>query len=148
VPRLACWFVRASLVHLVAAFTAGALLLAEKGLARQVAVWRLFPAHLELALVGWSVQLAMGVAFWMLPRFAGGVSRGDERPAWAAFWLLNGGVALAGLAPVFGTEPGLALAGRTAEAAAVVAFVIHAWSRVRGPTVGPSGSAGPAGRRA
>jgi hypothetical protein len=136
VPRLSCWFIRAALAHLVAGFTAGALLLAEKGVAGRPAVWRLLPAHLELVLIGWTLQLAMGVAFWVLPRFAGGASRGDERPAWLAFWLLNPGVLLSGLGPAVGVfhTPFL---GRALEAAAVVAFAIHAWARVRSATPGP-----------
>jgi heme/copper-type cytochrome/quinol oxidase subunit 1 len=131
VPRLSCWLVRAALVHLLAGFTAGGLLLAEKGVGRWPALWRLFGAHVELVLIGWTAQLAMGMAFWVLPRLAGGTSRGDERPAWAAFWLVNAGAVLAGLGAVAGAPAGLVLAGRAAEAAAVGAFALHAWGRVR-----------------
>jgi hypothetical protein len=138
VPRLACWFVRAALVDLLAAFTVGALLLADKGVGGRGAVWALFPAHVELALVGWVIQLAMGVAFWVLPRLAGGTSRGPEGPVWAAFWLLNGGVLLAITGSLTGGGPaGLArLAGRGAELAAVAAFAVHAWPRVRAAASG------------
>ena len=77
-----------------------------------------------------------GVAVWMLPRFAGGTSRGDERPAWLAFWLLNPGVLLSGLGPATGVSH-TQLLGRALDAAAVVAFAIHAWARVRPATSGP-----------
>lgn len=134
-PRLSCWLVRASLGYLLAGFTLGALILAQKGLPLAPLAWRLFPAHLEFLLGGWTVQLAMGVAFWILPRFAGGVSRGNEAAAWWAFGLLNAGVLLAGLGPVLGAPGSLVLAGRAAEAAAAVAFAVHAWRRVRAATV-------------
>jgi heme/copper-type cytochrome/quinol oxidase subunit 1 len=135
VPRLSCWLVRAALAHLLVGLTAGALLLVEKGLGRWPGLWPLFGLHVELLLIGWTAQLAMGVAFWILPRLAGGTSRGDERPAWAAFWLLNTGVALAGLGPAAGAPPGTALAGRVAEGLAVAAFAVHAWRRVRPASV-------------
>lgn len=136
VPRLSCWLVRAALVHLLAGLTAGSLLLVEKGLGRWPVLWRAFGLHVELVLIGWTAQLAMGVAFWVLPRFAGGTSRGDERPAWAAFWLVNAGVVLAGLGPALGAPAAVTLAGRAAEAAAVAAFALHAWGRVRPPRGG------------
>jgi hypothetical protein len=136
VPRLSCWFVRTTFAHLVTGFTADALLLAEKGLAGRPALWRLLPLHLELVLIGWTVQFVLGVAFWMLPRFAGGTSRGDgDRPGWA-FWLLNPGVLLSGLGPAAGVSH-TQLLGRALDAAAVVAFAIHAWARVRPATSGP-----------
>jgi heme/copper-type cytochrome/quinol oxidase subunit 1 len=137
VPRLSRWLVRAALVHFLAGVTVGALLLADKGLGHWPALWRAaFGMHVELVLVGWTAQLAMGVAFWMLPRFAGGASRGDERPAWLAFWLVNAGVALVALGPAAGAAAGVTLAGRAAEAAAVTAFALHAWRRVRPPGAG------------
>jgi predicted phosphodiesterase len=37
----------------------------------------------------------MGVGFWILPRFWR--SRGNEKPAWIAFWLLNPGELMGGL---------------------------------------------------
>jgi hypothetical protein len=129
VPRLSRWFVRASLVYLCLGFTLGALLLANKGMPLHPLLWRVLPAHVEFLLLGWTVSLAMGVAFWILPRFGG--SRGDEKPAWAAFALFNAGVILAGLAPALGWPAPAALMGRALEAAGAAAFAVHAWPRVR-----------------
>lgn len=130
-PRLSVWMVRSALLHLLLGFTLGALLLAHRGLPLHPAMPRLRPAHAELLLVGWTVQLAMGVAFWILPRFRPGPERGDERPAWAAWALLNLGVLTAALgAALFGSGPAVAL-GRTAEALAAAAFARHAWPRVK-----------------
>jgi hypothetical protein len=129
-PRLGCWFIRASFAYLIAGFTLGALMLTLKALAQYGLMRFLLGPHLEFLLIGWTVQLTMGVAFWMLPRFNGG-SRGRVIYAWLAFVLLNFGVIAAALGP---SLAGIALArplGRAAEAGAAVAFAIHAWPRVR-----------------
>ena len=59
-PRLSIWFIRSALIYLALGFTFGALLLANKGFPIIPEIWRLLPAHIELLLVGWTLQLAMG----------------------------------------------------------------------------------------
>ncbi len=132
-PRLSVWFIRCALINLALGFTFGALMLWNKGLPLHPLVWRLLPAHIEFLLIGWLVQLAMGVAYWILPRFQ--AERGRGGFAWAAFWLLNGGVWLAGLSPLASAGAAVALAGRLAEAGAAAAFAVHAWPRVKPPGV-------------
>ena len=61
-PRLSVWMIRTALVHLLVGFTLGALLLANKGVPIHPMVWRLLPIHIELLLLGWTLQLALGVA--------------------------------------------------------------------------------------
>ena len=130
-PRLSVIFIRVALLYLALGFTFGALMLFEKGVPVYPALLRLLPAHIEFVLIGWTMQLAMGVAFWILPRFGGGASRGDERPVWLALALLNLGVWLAGFGAALDWPPVLPLAGRIAEAGAVAAFVLHAWPRIK-----------------
>ena len=120
-PRLSVWMIRTALLALAAGATLGALLLADPGLAGGLARWR--PLHAELLLVGWTVQLALGVAYWILPRFREGRERGREELAWTAFVLVNLGVVLVGA--------GSPAAGRGAEAIAAVAFAAQAWPRVK-----------------
>lgn len=127
-PRLSVWFIRAALLYLAAGFTFGALLLWNKGIPLHPLIWRLLPVHMEFLLIGWTVQLALGVAFWILPRWQG--DRGDVRPAWAAFVLINAGVLLVAAAP-FANVAGMTPAGRACEAAAAAAFAFHAWPRVK-----------------
>jgi hypothetical protein len=101
----------------------------------------LLPAHIEFLLFGWTVQLILGVGFWILPRFSPGEGRkprrGREGLAWLAFFLLNLGALLAGLGPLAGVLGGagfsstLSIAGRAAEAGAALAFAVHAWPRVK-----------------
>ena len=98
-PRLSVWFIRAALLYLIAGFTFGALMLANKGLSFSPLLWRLLPIHVEVLLMGWIAQLALGVAYWILPRFR--QARGNTQAAWAAFILLNTGIWLAGLSIVY-----------------------------------------------
>jgi hypothetical protein len=133
VPRLSRWFIGAALAHLVGGFTLGALMLSLKALREPGAMLRLLGPHMDLLLVGWAMQLTMGVAFWILPRFEGGVSRGATGWAWLAFVLVNAGVALVALGAWTGGAP-LKL-GRGAEASAALAFAVHAWARVKRPSV-------------
>jgi hypothetical protein len=135
VPRLSRWLVRVALAYLVAGFTLGALMLAAKALARPAVMARLLTPHVEFLLVGWTVQLTMGVAFWILPRFAGGASRGTVGYAWLAFVLVNAGVLAAGLGPLVGGDNLARLVGRGAECGAAVAFAAHAWRRIKAASV-------------
>ncbi len=130
-PRLSTWFIRSALLYLAVGSTFGALILLHKGVPLNPWFWRLLPAHIEFLLFGWIVQLVMGVAFWIFPRFFR--SRGNVKPAWAAFGLLNLGVLLAGVGPVLGGPGWLIIAGRLAETGAAVAFALHAWPRVKRP---------------
>jgi len=131
VPRLSVWLVRTSLVYLGVGFTLGALILFQKGIPYLGAVWSLLPLHIEFVLVGWTLQLAMGVAFWILPRFLRGAARGDERLVWLAYLLLNAGVLSVGAGAWLGLPGGLLLAGRGAEMLAAALFALHAWPRVK-----------------
>lgn len=134
-PRLSVWMVRAALLHLGVSFTFGALMLYDKAAPFNAEVWRLWPVHVELALVGWIVQLTMGVAFWIMPRFARLPNRYGRRTtfAWAAFGLLNAGVLAVSAGQWWTALDVLAPAGRAAELAAVGLFVAHLWPRIKPP---------------
>lgn len=132
-PRLTVWYVRSALTYLALGFTVGMLMLANKGVPYYPGVWRLLPTHMEFLLMGWTAQLAFGVAFWILPRFR--TERGNVRLAWAAWALLNAGVLLVGVGPLLGFGGVSTLLGRLAEAGAALAFAIHAWPRIKPPGV-------------
>lgn len=130
-PALSRWFIRLALAYLALGTTIGATILATKAVGWWLWSWRLLPLHMEMLLSGWLLQLAMGVAYWILPRFH--QSRGDPRPAWSALVLLNVGVILVGATAALGWSPAWIVVGRTAELAAVAAFAVHAWPRVKPP---------------
>jgi hypothetical protein len=92
----------------------------------------LLPSHIEFVLFGWVVQLVMGMAFWILPRFSKLPIRGNEKLAWGAFILVNSGIWLIVLASFGLGSHWLTLTGRAAESAGVLAFAMHAWPRVKG----------------
>jgi hypothetical protein len=136
-PALSVWMVRTALVHLAVGFLLGALLLANRGIPIHPLVPRLLPLHGELLLLGWTVQLAFGVAFWILPRYRSGAARGSELLGWLCYALLNNGVLAVGVGAITG-RAGMPLLGRMAEGFAALAFAGHAWGRAR-----PFGFAGP-----
>lgn len=134
-PKYSVWTIRCALIYLATGFTFGGLLLANKGVTASPAIspiiWQLLPAHMEFLLVGWMVQLVLGMAFWILPRFSLEPKRGNVSLAWLSFGLLNLGIWLAGFAPLFGAQAWLLFAGRAAQAGAALAFAAHAWPRVK-----------------
>lgn len=131
-PRLSQWYVKLSFGYLLLGFTFGALLLAHKGQPLHPALWNWLPAHIEWLLIGWVGQLALGVAFWILPRFWKAPRRGNATGAYVALVLLNGGIWLASVGPVLRLSPWPLLAGRLLEVCAVVAFAHAVWPRVVG----------------
>lgn len=129
-PRLSVWFVRASMIYLLVGFTLGALMLAQDGISYYPAIMTVLPIHMEFLLVGWLVQLAMGVAFWIFPRF-GLVpphSRGNEKVIWASFLLLNAGILIVALELWINVA---FLIGRVLEVGAVIIYAVGTWRRVK-----------------
>lgn len=130
-PDWSVRFVRTALIALATGFGLGAvLLLAGAGVIPALPPW-LRPAHVEVLLVGWFVQLVLGVAWWIFPRHVHGTPRGNPRVMPVAFVLLNGGllIYLTGLA---GSSAMAVLAGRVAEWVAVVAVAAQLLFRIRG----------------
>lgn len=122
---------RAALVFLAAGITAGALLLAGRGVGVAARLVWLLPIHVEFLLMGWTVQLVLGIAYWILPAAPTGAERGHPAITWAAFGCFNAGVLLAALAGAIGTSRFLLLTGRSLEAVAAAGFLIQAWPRIR-----------------
>jgi hypothetical protein len=135
-PRVSIFIIRTALIQLALGATVGGLLLAEKGLHLAPWLWTLRQGHIQMMLIGWTVQFACGVAIWILPRFDASGERGKLGLVWLGYGTLNGGVALALLeAPLrmlggyAGTGWMPALAGLLYVVAAA-ALVVHLWRRV------------------
>ena len=131
-PRLSQWYVKLSFGYLLAGFTVGALLLANKGRPLHPALWSLLPAYIEWLLLGWVAQLTLGVAFWILPRFWKEPRRGNTTGAAVAIVLLNGGIILISLGALLGLGPWATATGRLLEVGAAAAFAHSALPRVVG----------------
>ncbi len=129
-PKPSVWMIRAALLYFGVGFTFGALMLYNKGLPIAPILWRLLSAHIEIALIGWVLHLAMGVAFWILPRFSAQPRYGSVRPIWAAFAALNAGI----LIVIIGSwisSPAAMAAGRVIEMASAALFGAALWRRVK-----------------
>ena len=135
-PKLSVWMTRASLIHMAVGFLFGALILAQKGVPFDGRVWTLLNAHTEVLVFGWTMQLVMGVAFFVLPRFSDRDHRhGNVTLGWWSFVLINGGVITVVLAQPMRVA-GLAFGGRLLILLGVVAFVALIWPRVKPSGVG------------
>jgi hypothetical protein len=137
-PRLSCWFIRGSLVHLAVGVLFGGLILGAKGLPIPLGwAWVLLTAHIQLLVGGWLVQLTLGVAYWILPRLDGQGTRGRTSAVWFSFYALNIGVDTAALLLTTRsryTMPNidlLLIPAALLQVTALMAFVYHAWGRVR-----------------
>jgi hypothetical protein len=130
--------VRAALIWLAIGFVFGGLMLAD---ASVPGTWRLWfaPTHGHILFVGWFLQFAVGVAYWLLPR-----QRTDNRPlgynetaAFLSFAILNTGLVLrviAEPAPRIGYMTLLVdeilVLSAVAHVAAIGIVVFQLWSRV------------------
>ena len=136
-PTLARWYVKSALLYLLLAWLVDGLALAGWPTG---APWRVLrPTYWHLFLVGWVTQMIFGAAYWMFPIVGHGpTKRGDERPAWLAWGLLNAGLVLRTVAEpwrVLAPNPwaaGLLVAAAWLQWLAGVAFVVHIWPRIRG----------------
>lgn len=133
--RLSVWTVRTALLYLGAGFLLGGLMLTQKGVSLDPSLLRLLPLHIEFVLLGWTLQLGMGIAFWILPRLSREPRYGNLRLGWAAYGLLNLGVLCAGVGQWLGLPATVFLLGRSAELSAALCFAWHAWPRVK--PIGP-----------
>ncbi len=129
-PRLSVWMIRAALLYLSAGFLFGGLMLFNKGIPVEGSLWRLLAVHIEVLLFGWMLQLAMGTAFWIAPRFSGPERYGRVRLAEIAFVLLNIGVLSSAIGQWFISQP-LTAIGRVGILLAGIFFVFHIVSRIK-----------------
>lgn len=129
-PRQSVWFIKASFLYLVVGFTIGGLMLANKGILFSSLIITLLPMHMEFLLLGWLVQLAMGVVFWISPRFTGTKPRGNLGLINLVFWVFNIGVLFVSFAPYLYTS-GLKLIGKIMELISVVGFGVGTWNRIK-----------------
>lgn len=90
-PAISVWFIRGSLAYLGVGFTIGSVILFNKAVPVIPSAWNFLPMHIEFLLLGFVLQLTMGVAFWIFPRLQTLTDRGDEKKAaWAFVFLTSG----------------------------------------------------------
>lgn len=135
-PHLSRIAIRLAFFHAWLGFGLATLIIAQKGqpniFSAQIASWVL--AHVNLLLVGWMVQLALGVAYWILPRLPNTrTERGRFGFAVSAFVCLNGGVWIytGGILWAWGE---LQILGLALQILAILNYGIHVYPRIR-PTI-------------
>lgn len=126
-PRLSVWAIRLSVIHLVVAWAAGAVLMINRAWNLAPELWTVLEFHAAAALFGWILQLVVGVAYRMLPTF--GRDRGRPVAAWTSVVAINAGVLWIGARLVIPSAPVWIAAGLWMIA--VASFAWHAWPRIK-----------------
>jgi hypothetical protein len=126
-PLLSRFYIRTALIWLAFGTTLGGIILWNKA-SPIPGAWQLLTAHITLVTWGWLLQVSLGVAYWILPRF------GSERPrpylAALAYALLNAALVIALVASLLPVPwPGILVA--SLQLLALLAFALHAWPRIR-----------------
>jgi hypothetical protein len=133
-------FVKTSIVALALTFLWGAAMALAEATGHPInPVWAIEHAH--LALVGWLVNVVIGIAFWMLPLARDSFPTTQGRyPAWLPYvvWAaLNVGLAMRICSEPFVATSGLAAFGlgfsAVLQVLAIALFGIVAWIRTRAP---------------
>jgi hypothetical protein len=99
-PQISRVMIRSALIWLAVGGALGGLILAAKAGAAPGWLLAQRGAHAHLLLLGWTVQFAIGVGIWILPRFDAAGGRGDLRSPWVGALALNLGVALGAATPL------------------------------------------------
>jgi len=136
-PSVCRAMLRASLTWMLTGFSVAGVLLLNKALGFFAPIWSLRPSHVSMLLLGWIVQLGMGMMTWIMPRDVATGDRGNLRLVWISYGTLNTGVLLAALDGPLAAALGGASVSPIAPLAgvllltSVVVFVMHIWRRVR-----------------
>lgn len=132
--------VKAALAWLLVGVVIGGLMMVDRAVPGNWRLW-MMPTHGHMLFVGWFVQFALGIAYWLLPR-----KRSPERPvgyretpAFVGVAFLNLGMALRVAGEPFertghASDLTLTVLGVSAilQVAAVMIFVSQLWPRIYG----------------
>lgn len=135
-PFLSGLFIKTAFVYLLLGLGLGTAVLASKASALPYDLFNLLPLHVEWLFFGWTVQFALGVAYWILPRMEDN-TRGRGYAAWSSYLLLNGAMISISLSR-FSEEYELGFFSTWLRPVAglmlfisLIFFAIHIWPRVR-----------------
>lgn len=122
--------IKSSLIYLILGALLGVILLVNKAINFEPAVWVLLPVHIELMIFGWIIQFTLGVAYWILPRFLEGEARGNKALAYLMVCAINVGIWLMIAEELTDISDSLRLVARGLELLAVLLFIGLHWKRI------------------
>ncbi len=128
-PTPSRWMIKASLIYLLVGFSIGALILVSKAYPGYSTVWCLLPVHIEVGIFGWIIQLTMGTAYWILPRYLKTKSRGNPKLAMLMVAMLNTGILINVGSYLDFIGSSATILGRLLEVGAVALFIALHWKR-------------------
>lgn len=136
-PLLSRTFIKAGLIYFIAGLTAGLLTVGQPVLNLPASFGVLYPVYIHLLMVGWVMQLIIGVVYWMFPKFSKDRPRRSDRLGWAVFGLLNAGLILRAIGEPLNTLKPEWHLGWTLAISAILqlmagwAFIVNTWGRVK-----------------
>lgn len=137
-PSLSRWFIKSSLIYLVATFVTGVFAVLDPSWQVIPGAGRLTVIYYHLFMLGWVSQLIFGVANWMFPVYSREAPRRNEQLGWASYGLLNGGLVLLLLgegmwaASTGQAGPSLITVASLLLLLGALAFVVNTWGRIKG----------------
>jgi hypothetical protein len=93
-PIVTRWFIKTSLMYLIAALVLGVAETAQAPLGLPAGLAVTGSVYVHLLVVGWITQMIFGVAYWMFPKYSKETPRGSDRLATASYVCLNAGLLL------------------------------------------------------
>lgn len=93
-------------------------------------IWSLLPLHYTILIWGFFIQLIMGTAYWMFPKFLSNRPRGSSWQTWFVFYNYNLGLVLYLITKFMIPINPLTLLGKFLIFLGLVTFIKLTWTRV------------------
>ncbi|MCT8333789.1 cbb3-type cytochrome c oxidase subunit I [Leptospira sp. 85282-16] len=129
-PLPSVWFLRFSLIYLVIGSSLGAILMLNKAFTLNPKIWKILPIHYSILIWGFLLQLIMGTAYWMFPKFLSEHPRGSTWQIWFVFYSYNLGFILYLISKFIFPLNSLAIIGKILIFIGIVTFMKLVWARV------------------
>ena len=122
--------IRMSLIYMISGMILGSGMFAAKVYPAFAEFWLYIPLHIEFLLIGWMLQLFLGMAYWILPRNPTDPIRGPEWMIWLVLIFFNSGIIVFSLSSVISLGL-LSYTGRILELLSIIIFLKLMWPRIR-----------------
>lgn len=136
-PVLTRLFIKTGLVYFLMAMVVGVALAAPSVFHLPPTLAALRPVYFHLFMVGWVLQLIIGIAYWMFPKLTKQEPRGSLTLGWVVYGCLNVGLICRAVGEVLlAIYPGTGIGWLLALAAVLQliggwGFIVNTWLRVK-----------------